>query len=166
MTRKLKLVINREKSAVRPSWKVKFLGFTFTRGAEIKIHDKSVKRFKDKIRKLTQGPRGVAVLRVASELRALILGWRGYFGICEKRSILKDLDGWIRRRVRCYIWQQWKTFSAKKRWLRKFGTSEQWAIVTAASSRGDWWCSNTKAVNQALSIKYFDKIGVPRLYVK
>jgi len=162
---KLKLVINQEKSGVRFSWEVKFLGFTFSsKGAKIMIHKSSIKRFKDRIRVMTRGPRRVPMKQVVSELKLFVVGWRNYFEICEVKGYLKELDSWIRRRLRCFIWQQWKTFSAKKRGLLKFGVSQQWAIVTAASSRGAWWCSNTRALTHAFSIKYFDRIGVPRVF--
>ena len=162
---KLKLVINQQKSAVRDPWEVKFLGFTFSKeGTKIWIHDKSVKRFKDKIRILTRGPRRISMRQLVSELKKLIVGWRGYFGISERKHVLKYLDGWIRRRLRCYIWQQWQSFQAKKKGLLKLGVSRQWAIVTAASSRGDWWCANTRALRDAFSVKYFDRLAIPRLY--
>lgn len=162
---KLKLVINQEKSSVKHPWEVKFLGFTFgTKEPKVKIHPKSVDKFKDKIRKLTKGTRRVSMFRLINELKSLIIGWRGYFRVCDFKHILKYLDSWIRRRLRCYIWQQWKTFPAKRKGLLKFGVSKKWATVTAASSRGDWWCSNIQALRIAFPIAYFDRLGLPRLY--
>ena len=99
------------------------------------------------------------VRRLAIYLR----GWRGYFGYCETRSVLRDLDSWIRRRLRCVQWKQWKVYQRRKCELIKLGVNEDLAYVTAWSAKGPWRLSHTPAVRIALNNGYFDALGLPRL---
>src|SRR5674476_1198910 len=111
ITQKLKLKVNEAKSAVAPPQERKFLGFSFTAGKELKrkIAPKAIDRFKERIREITAKSRGRSMEKVMEELARYVRGWRGYFGFCETPSVLRDLDSWIRRRVRCAFWRQWKT---------------------------------------------------------
>src|SRR6201998_3949079 len=96
---KLKLKVNREKSAVARPWERKFLGFSFTNGAQPKrrIAPKALVRFKERIRELTRRTRGVSIEEMAAELGGYLRGWYAYFGVCETPSVLKELDQWMRR---------------------------------------------------------------------
>ena len=110
ITRRLQLKVHESKSAVdRPSRR-KFLGFTIAEGAkpQRRIAPQALKRFREKVRKLTRRTRGVDAKRMVSDLTVYLRGWVGYFGFCETPWELRDLDGWIRRRLRAVAWKQWK----------------------------------------------------------
>ena len=102
--------------------------------------------------------------QITRELRQTLKGWMNYFGQAEARSVLKELDSRIRRRLRCYLWKQWGRRGYKE--LRKRGVSRQLAWNTAKSAHGPWRLSRSPALAIALPGRYFDNLGVPRLYVK
>ncbi len=121
LTAKLKLRVNIEKSAVGQPKERKFLGFTFTGGREPKrrIAPKAIKRLKERIRELTRRSRGISLEQMVEEVSEYLRGWIGYFGYCEKPSVLRDIDAWIRRRLRCMQWKQWKVIERRYAELRK-----------------------------------------------
>jgi RNA-directed DNA polymerase len=168
ITRKLKLRINQAKSRVASAWERDFLGFSVTRGAAHKrsIGRKAMRRFKGRIRELTRRNRGVSLAHVVSDLTKYVRGWIGYFGFCETHSVLRNLDAWIRRRLRCYIWKQWKTFKRRRRGLMERGIAEAPASQNAARSRGCWSTSNVPPMRRAFPIAYFDACGLPRMFVQ
>lgn len=162
---KLKLKVNEAKSAVGRPWERKFLGFSFSRrGFKLFISEAAEKRFKGKVREITGRTRGRSIKQVVQELREYLIGWRQYFGASELRSGFKELDSWIRRRLRSYHWKQWGRRGYRE--LRKRGVSRQLAWNTAKSAHGPWRISRSPALAFALPGKYFDKLGVPRLYIK
>jgi RNA-directed DNA polymerase len=168
INRKLKLRVNQEKSAVgRPSER-KFLGFTFTADDEPKrkIAPQAIKRFKDKVREITRRSRGISVPRMAEELREYLQGWSNYFGYCQTPIVLRDLDSWVRRKLRCYIWKQWETKPNRYQQMRKLGVRADHAKSTADSSHGPWPMSRTPSLHKALDKAYFRKLGVPELEVR
>jgi RNA-directed DNA polymerase len=162
---KLKLQVNREKSAVARPQERKFLGFSFTRDREPKrrIAPKAKVRFKQRVRELTWRTRGVSLEEMAHELASYLRGWRSYFGCCQTPSVLVRLDSWIRRRLRSAQWQQWKRFGKRVRELRKHGVSRDWAMRIASSGHGPWRLSQTPSLRQALPDAAWDALGVPRL---
>jgi len=168
ITRKLKLRINQAKSRVAPAWERDFLGFSVTRGAAHKrsIGKKAMRRFKERIREITRRNRGVSLAHVVSDLTEYVRGWIGYFGFCEARNVLRDLDSWIRRRLRCFIWKKWKTFKRRRRGLMERGIAEAPASQTAARSRGCWSTSNVPPLRRAFPIAYFNALGLPRMFVQ
>ena len=89
-----------------------------------RIAPKAIRRFKERIRELTRRTRGISIERMIGELRPYMIGWRGYFGFCETPSILKDLEGWTRRRLRCVIWKQWKRGKVRFKELRVAGVGK------------------------------------------
>src|SRR5205085_7186443 len=111
ISEKLKLKVNESKSAVAKPQERKFLGFSFTSGKELKrkIAPKAIARFEERVREITHKARGRSMKQVMEELGPYMRGWRGYFGFCETPSVLRQLDAWVRRRVRCAFWRQWKT---------------------------------------------------------
>src|SRR4051812_45095570 len=111
ISEKLKLKLNESKSAVAKPQERKFLGFSFTGGKELKrkIAPKAIDRFEEPIREITHKARGQSMKQVMEELAQYIQGWRAYFGFCETPSVLQGLDAWVRSRVRCAFWRQWKT---------------------------------------------------------
>jgi RNA-directed DNA polymerase len=165
LSQRLKLKVNESKSAVaRPSQR-KFLGFSFTSGEQVKrrIAPKTILRFKEKIRELTRRTRGVGIDRMVGELRRYLTGWRGYFGYCETPSVLKELEGWMRRRLRCFLWKQWKRGRVRFNELTTRGIGRGLAAKTAGSLHGPWRLSNSPALNIALNNDYFISLGLPSL---
>ena len=165
ITKKLKLKVNQQKSAVAQPWERKFLGFSFTAGREPKrrIAPKAVTRFKAKVRELTSRTRGISIDRMAEELARYLRGWLGYFGKCETPSVLRSLEEWTRRRLRSVIWKQWKRGSVRFAELRKRGVNKDLAAKTAGSAHGPWHLANSKGLAFALPNAYFDSLGIPRL---
>ena len=158
----LRLTVNANKSAVDRPANRKFLGFTVSkRGAKIKVADKAIGRLKDTIRALTRRTRGHRLIDIVQELKTALKGWKAYFGIAEVLSPLRDIDKWVRRRLRCYLWKQWG--SAGYRELRKRGISVREAWNTSKSAHGPWRLSKTPALNLALPAKMFRQMGLPEL---
>jgi RNA-directed DNA polymerase len=168
ITKKLKLKVNEQKSAVARPWERKFLGFTFTAGREPKrrIAPKAVARFKGKVRELTSRTRGVSIERMAGELTRYLRGWLGYFGKCETPTTLRSLEEWTRRRLRSAIWKQWKRGSVRFAELRKRGVGKDLAAKTAGSAHGPWRLADSPGLHIALPNAYFDSLGIPRLTVR
>jgi RNA-directed DNA polymerase len=98
------------------------------------------------------------------ELKPYIVGWRGYFGFCQTPRVLTNLEAWIRRRLRLYLWRQWRTGQNRFKELRHGGVSQFNAAVAAGSPTGLWRMSGHPSVQQALRNGYFDSLGLPRLY--
>ena len=165
LTCKLKLKVNESKSAVARPKDRKFLGFSFTKGEVVKrrIAPKAILRFKERIRELTRRTRGISIERMIEELRQFMIGWRGYFGFCQTPSILTDLEGWTRRRLRCVIWKQWKRGKVRFKELRSRGIGKDLAAKTAGSAHGPWRLSNSPALSGALPNAFFNSLGFPLL---
>ena len=163
--RKLKLKVNPMKSAVGKVSQRKFLGFSFSTGERVKrrIAPQSVKRFKVKVRSLTRRTPGKSLGAVIKALSAYLAGWRMYFGFCETPSVLKRLDGWIRRRLRALIWKQWKTWKNRFKALKRLGVSKVASRQMAGSSKGYWRLSRSKATHIALSREFFEARGLTSL---
>src|ERR1700680_4121659 len=109
---KLKLKVNEAKSAVAKPQERKFLGFSFymgKRGPGRRIAPKALDKFKERVREVTLGSRGRSMKQTIEDLSRYLKGWIAYFGFCQTSSVLENLDSWIRRRIRCAFWQQWKT---------------------------------------------------------
>jgi RNA-directed DNA polymerase len=166
LTDKLKLKVNESKSAVARPAERKFLGFSFTSGRQPKrrIAPKSLLRFKKRVRELTKRNRGVSLERMVEQLARYLAGWRGYFGFCQTPSVLQSLDSWIRRRLRCFQWKQWRRGTTRFAELRKRGASKDQAATSAGSSRGPWHLSRSPTLNLALPGAYFDSLGLPHLH--
>jgi RNA-directed DNA polymerase len=165
ISRRLKLKVNEAKSAVARPQDRKFLGFSFTRGRELKrrVAPKALGRFRDRIRELTRRTRGISLERMVGDLATYLRGWRGYFGFCQTPSELEELDAWVRRRIRCFIWKQWKHFTRRVAELRKRGVQKDLAAQTASSSHGPWRISHSPALSYAMPKTFFATLGVPLL---
>jgi RNA-directed DNA polymerase len=166
ITGRLKLKVNEAKSAVDVPQQRKFLGFTFTAGRlpnRRKIAPESLQRFKARVRQLTRRNWSIRMEDRVGRLATYLTGWRGYFGFCETPSVWRDLDSWIRHRLRCVQWKQWKVYRRRKTELIRLGVPPDLAHNTAWSAKGPWRISNTPGVRQALTIGYFDALGLPRL---
>lgn len=162
---RLKLTVNRVKSAVAQPKERPFLGFSFTSGPEIKrrIAPHALVRFKKRVRTLTNRNRGRSLEQVVEHLASYLNGWGGYFGFCQTRSVLQNLDSWIRRRLRCVLWKQWKTPRRRIAELNRRGAHGNEAVSTAMSSHGPWRLSHSRAAQVALPTTYFNALGLPRL---
>src|ERR1700726_4493207 len=136
---RLKLQINTEKSAVARPWHRSFLGFTVKDDAAFRryIADKAVTRFKGRVRELTRRHRGVSLEKMIADLNPFVRGWAGYFGLSQWHE-LPSLDGWIRRRLRCVAWVQWKTRGQRYRELRRLKVPERSASAAIFSPKGPW----------------------------
>lgn len=165
ITKKLKLQVNEAKSAVARPQERKFLGFRFTSGRQLKrcIAPQALRQFKKRVRELTGRNRGVSLQHMIWRLARYLRGWRAYFGFCETTAVFRDLDSWIRRRLRCVIWKQWKTFRRRRKGLVARGLDERAAALASYRSNGPWRLSHTKAMNVAFSNAYFDSLGLPTL---
>jgi group II intron reverse transcriptase/maturase len=163
---KLKLKVNRDKSAIDRPWRRKFLGFSFythKSGIGIRVHPKAVKRFKDKVREITSRSNGRSMDYRIEKLRQLITGWVNYFGIADMKELARDLDKWIRRRIRMCFWKQWKKIKTKHDNLVKLGMKDNEAWKFANTRKGYWRISNSQILNKTLTKEYLEKLGLASL---
>ena len=153
LAKRLKLKINKAKSAVAKPSVRKFLGFSFTSRRELRrrIAPQAIARFKSRVQELTRRTRGASLPQIAKELSVYLVGWRGYFGFCETPSVLRHLDQWTRRRLRAVAWQQWRRGRTRYAQLRRRGVGRDLAAQTAGSPHGPWRLSNSPALTIALS---------------
>lgn len=159
---KLKLKVNKNKSAVDLVSRRKFLGFSFyfaKSGAEIRIHEKSIKRFKEKIKFLTNRNKGIGMDYRLLKLRQIIIGWINYYGIANAHGKLIQLDQWIRRRLRACIWKQWKKVKTRYRNLIKLGIPRQKAYEYSNTRKGYWRISNSPILHKSITNKYLEYLG-------
>ena len=162
---KLKLKVNRDKShiaKVNATKRFKFLGFAFGKsknGIFIRVHQKSLKKAKDKLRTLTKRNRGIKVRQVMAEVKRYMQGWLNYYGMAEMKNTLKEWDGWLRRRLRAYIWKQWKKPKTRYRNLLKLGIPKKYAEWTARCRRGYWFVAGTTSVGRAISNERLVRAG-------
>jgi RNA-directed DNA polymerase len=166
ITKRLKLKVNEQKSAVARPQQRKFLGFSFTGGPEIRrtIAPKAVERFKHRIRELTRRARSVSLDQTMAVLAPYMRGWRGYFGFCETPDLLIQLTRWVRLRLRAALWRQWKTRRRRRAMLIRLGVRGALAEKTAVSSRGPWHLAHSQALSIALSNAYFRSRGFLSLF--
>ena len=166
LTEKLKLKVNETKSAVAQPEERKFLGFTISNdGAERRIAPKALSKFKVKIRDMTGRTRGRSLEQIVEGLASYLIGWRGYFGFCQTPRVHTNLEAWIRRRLRSYLWRQWQNAPNRFKELRRRGVPKFLAAVAAGSPTGFWRMSSHPAVQQALRNHVFDDLGLPRLHI-
>jgi RNA-directed DNA polymerase len=164
ITRRLKLRVNEQKSAVARPEERKFPGFSFTaKGRKRRIAPKAIMRFKRKVREMTSRTRGISLERMTKELAAFLREWKGYFGFCQTPSVLVSLDQWLRRRLRSVIWKQWKRGTVRYRKLCERGIRRDLAAHAAGNPRGSWRIANSPAMNAAFPAAFFDSIGLPRM---
>jgi RNA-directed DNA polymerase len=161
--KRLKLKVNRQKSAVARPQERQFLGFSFTsnRWLKIKLADKTLKKVKHRVKKITRRSKGVSLSQVVKELNTFLRGWLGYFQLIETPTTIRDIDSWIRRRLRCYMMKQWiKNCHTRYQRLRSLGVSGKGACGIAVSRKGPWALSNSKPVKVALSNRFFAEKGL------
>ena len=157
LAKRLKLKVNKAKSAVAKPSVRKFLGFSFTSG---KSRDGASRRRRSpasraRVRELTRRTCGRSLAQIVKELSVYLIGWRGYFGFCQTPSVLRALDQWIRRRLRAIAWKQWKRGRTRFAELRRRGVGRDLAAQTAGSPHGPWRLSNSPALTIALPNAFF-----------
>ena len=162
---KLKLKMNVEKSKVVSVFSIrnfKFLGFALGKGAKgvcIRAHAKSLKKAKQRLKELTSRSQGRNVRKVMENVKIFIRGWLGYFGIADMRQTMKQWDEWLRRRIRCYIWKQWKNLGTRMANLKKLGVAEWRAAEVVYSRKAYWRCARHPSVQMAISNKRLVQAG-------
>jgi hypothetical protein len=162
---RLKLRINLQKSAVDRPWRRKFLGFSFTWENEprVRIAPKSLKRFKERVRQITARSRSISLEERLRGLNIYLRGWIGYFRLADTPTVLKELDEWVRRRLRMCLLKQWKKPATKRRNLAALGLPEDWARLISGSRKGYWRLAHTPQVNKALGLAYWRGQGLTSL---
>jgi RNA-directed DNA polymerase len=166
LTNKLKLKVNEAKSAVACPEERKFLGFSISNdGSERRIAPKALEKFQMQIREFTRRTRGESLPQIVELLRPYLIGWRSYFGFCQTPIVLTNLEAWIRRRLRMYLWRQWKNGHNRFKELRRRGVTKFQAAVAAGSPTRFWRMSRHVTVQMALRNHEFSALGLPRLYL-
>ena len=163
---KLKLKVNLEKSAVDRPTRRKFLGFTFYTakgGYNIRIHSKSIKRFKDKIKEITSRNYSISREYRIKRLNQITIGWVNYFSIAKAKSIMQKLDEWIRRRLRMCIWKQWKNPKTKIKNLILLGVPKHKSYEWGNTRKGYWRIANSPILSKCLTNEYFNSISYQSL---
>ncbi len=162
LAKRLKLKVDKAKSAVAKPSVRKFLGFSFTGGKETRrrIAPPAIARFKARVRELTRRTGGQSLAQTIKELSIYLIGWRGYFGSCQTPSVLRTLDEWIRRRLRAIAWKQWKRGRTRFAELRRRGVGRDLAAKTAGSPHGPWRLANSPALTIALPNGFFGSLGL------
>jgi RNA-directed DNA polymerase len=160
---KLKLIVNKEKSQVCEVNQTNFLGYTIQIDGNLSIAKKSIDRFKEKVRKITKRNRGIKFEQVIAELIPVMRGWLNYFRHARCKRLLKTLDSWIRRKLRCYRLKQCKRTITLQQFLKSRGVETWQSWILALSGKGHWRKSGCPQMHQALSNKWFDEIGLYNL---
>jgi len=165
LVRRLRLSVNRQKSAVDRPWKRVFLGYSMTwhKRPRLKVAPASTKRLKMALKQLFRQGRGQNLGKFIESLKPTLRGWINYFRLSEVKGIFEELDGWIRRRLRCIIWRQWKRSYTRAKGLMKRGIGEARAWQSATNGRGPWYNSGASHMNQAFAKKFFDQLGLVSL---
>ena len=165
LEKKLKLQVNRDKSAVARPWNRKFLGYSVTwhKQARLKIADSSLKRLKDRVREIVAGNASRNLGATVTMLNPVLRGWTSYFRLTEVKGVLEELDGWIRRKLRCLLWRQWKRPATRSKRLQVQGLDKTRAWKSARNGRGPWWNAGASHMNAAYPKRFFDVIGLVSL---
>jgi group II intron reverse transcriptase/maturase len=159
---KLKLKVNVEKSKVGSPLRLKFLGFSLWRGKKstgIRVHEKPMKKFKERVKQITSRKRGRAIGQVLQELKLYTTGWLNYYGIASLQAKIQNLSEWIRRRIRMYIWKQWKKISARFKNLQLLGIPRNKAWEWANTRKGYWRIAHSFILTRSLTNEYLAKLG-------
>jgi RNA-directed DNA polymerase len=160
---KLKLIVNKEKSQVCEVNQAKFLGYTLQNDGSLSIARKSIDRFKEKVRSITRRNRGVKFEQLIAELIPVMRGWLNYFHHARCKSLLKKLDSWIRRKLRCYRFKQCKRTITLQQFLKSRGVDTWQSWILALSGVGHWRKSGCPQAQQAMNNKWFDEVGLYNL---
>jgi RNA-directed DNA polymerase len=161
--KRLRLNVNRQKSAVAPPHERSILGFSFSSGYQLKIRlsEKALHGVKDRIKGITKRSRRVSLEQMIRDLVVFMRGWVGYYRLIETPTVLRDLDSWVRRRLRCFMMKQWiNNCGTRYRRLVALGVSGANARGVAGSRKGPWAMSNMHHVKVAMPNRFFEKLGL------
>lgn len=163
---RLHLTVNETKSAVASVFGRRFLGYAFWvapgRTVKRRVADKAIKAFKDRIRQLTRRLTGRSLTAVTAGLRSFVMGWKAYFRLADTPRVWRELDKWMRHRLRAIQLKQWKRGKTIFRELTAKGTKPDVARQVAANSRR-WWRNSGMILNSVLTLNWADQLGMPRL---
>jgi RNA-directed DNA polymerase len=162
LSERLRLKVNVEKSAVARVWERKFLGYTMTwhKQPRLKVAPESLRRLKAKVRKIIREGRGRSLPQVIKDLNSLLRGWIQYYRLAEVKGVFEEVDGWLRRKLRCLLWRQWKRPFTRAKNLMKRGLQELRAWKSAVNGHGAWWNAGASHMNEAFPKSYFDRSGL------
>ena len=166
LKKRLRLKVNREKSAVERPWKRKFLGYSFTSNYEpkLRIAQESIGRMKEKLREVFRRGRGQSLGQVLEIMQPKLRGWMAYFGKVEAPEPLRTLDSWIHRKLRCLVWRHWKTPATRYAELLKRGVAPNWAYSASCSRHGPWWNAGSRTLHEAMPNDFLAKQGLDSLF--
>ena len=160
LTKRLRLKLNAKKSACARVNQRKFLGYRLRTGGYLQIAPESVKRMKDKVRILTKRNRGYSLKSIIQTLNRYLVGWQNYFKLGRNKELMRGLDEWIRRRLRCYRLKQRKRCYPIVTWLMSLGVKENHAWNIGKSSKGWWRLSRNPVINSAMTKKWLKEQGL------
>lgn len=165
LAERLKLTVNWSKSAVARPWDRSFLGYsvTFHRNPRLKVAEKAVKRLKANIREACRVGRGRSLSTVTNELTPKLRGWINYFRDAEVKGLFEELDQWVRRKLRCILWRQWKRSYTRARNLMRLGLPEETAWRSATNGRGPWWNAGAAHMHRTVRKSFFECLGLVSL---
>lgn len=162
LNQRLKLTLNREKSRVVRPWMCDYLGYgmSWHQQPKLRIAPGSQGNLRDRLRKLLRRARGCKMVTTIERINPVLRGWAGYFKLTQSKRPLEKLDGWVRHKLRCVLWRQWRRPSTRARNLIRQGLTEDRARKSAFNGRGPWWNSGASHMNQALPKKLWDSLGL------
>lgn len=165
LAKKLRLKVNKEKSAVDRPWNRKFLGYTMThhKSPKLKVSSNSIKRAKARVREIIQKGRGRSLPQVAGELTMFLRGWINYFRLSRLKNAFEELDQWIRRKLRLILWRQWKTPRTRAKKLIERGIEKAKALASVYNGRGPWWNAGASHMHVAVTAKWLQQQGLMSL---
>jgi RNA-directed DNA polymerase len=165
LEKRLRLRVNEEKSAVGRPWERKFLGYSMTwhKRPKLKVAMASIKRAKEHIREIMRKGRGRSLRRVIGELTPYLQGWINYFRLSSVKVAFEEMDGWLRRKLRCILWRQWKKPCTRARKLMERGIEKARAFTSAYNGRGPWWNAGASHMNLAIPVKWLAQQGLVSL---
>jgi RNA-directed DNA polymerase len=154
--------VNEEKSAVDRPWRRKFLGFSFTfhKDPKIRIAKESIRAAKQKIRELTSRSKSMSMGDRIRKLNEFLVGWCNYFSLAETPSPFRELDGWIRRRLRMCLWKQWKKPKTKVRRLLALGIPKGKAFEWGNTRKKYWRIAGSPILTKTLNNSYWKNEGL------
>lgn len=158
----LKLHIKESKSACAPPWARKFLGYRLTahRQARLRIAPERLQRLTARVRELLRLGRGKSLSKTVEALNPVLRGWTAYFQLTQSKRPLEELDGWLRRRLRCLLWRQARHRHGRTAMLRRQGLTEDRAWRSARNGQGPWWNAGASHLNTAFPKRFFDALGL------
>ncbi|MCW8274980.1 group II intron reverse transcriptase/maturase [Pseudomonas sp. PCH199] len=162
LNQRLKLTLNREKSRVARPWVCDYLGYgmSWHQQPRLRVATTSLGRLRGRLRDLLRRARGHKMANIIERINPVLRGWAGYFKLSQSKRPLEELDGWVRHKLRCVVWRQWKRPFTRARNLIRLGLNEARAWKSAVNGRGPWWNSGAPHMNQALPKKLWDRLGL------